>query len=193
MLQPHQVCGARHCGVTFLLPPRVLVHHPHADVEPLDARVRRTPMRVVESAALAAAVLLAAGCGGDDAAPTASPEAPVGLPEHVVVFTPDDLAEVDAAFSGEATWVPSAADVRRADAALRARVSRTAGIDTPYADHVRQVAGLDDGVVLVNALCDGDAVDWRAQWVTVDDGGACFWQAAVRDGVVVSFSVNGEG
>ncbi len=88
-------------------------------------------MRVVASAALVMVVLLAAGCGADDASPARSAEPPTDLPPRVVVFTPDDLADVDARFSGEATWVPSGADVRRADAALRARAARTDGIDTP--------------------------------------------------------------
>jgi hypothetical protein len=139
---------------------------------------------------LALTALIVTGCGENDASSrTAAPAA--GLPDHVVVFTPDDLDDAAALFSGEATWTPSAAEVRRADAAVRARVARTSGIAVPYGDHVRQVAGLEGDVVLVNGLCD-DSFDWREEWVTVLDGGACFWQAAVRDGVVVSFSVNGE-
>lgn len=150
-------------------------------------------MRPPSPAALLLTTLLAAGCGTDDAPARAGTEPPTGLPDRVVVFTPDQLADVDTGFAGEATWVPSAADVRRTESALRARVARTPGIDTPYADHVRQVAGLDDDTVLVNAMCRSTDVDWEEVWITVLDGGACFWQAAVRDGVVVSFSVNGEG
>ena len=140
---------------------------------------------------LALAAVLGAGCA-TDATTAESATAPADLPANVVVFTPDDLDDDEAAFSGEATWVPTAADVRRTEAALRARLARTPGIETPYLQYVRQYTGLDDDVVLVNALCDTDTFDWRDQWVTVLDGGTCFWQAAVRDGMVVSFSVNGE-
>ncbi len=152
---------------------------------------RRRPIAVRRALVLLpSAALLVTGCGADDTASrTATPVA--GLPDHIVVFTPDDLDDDAALFSGESTWTPSAAEVRQADSAVRARVARTPDIEVPYGHHVRQVAGLEGDVVLVNGLCD-DSFDWREEWVTVLDGGACFWQAAVREGEVVSFSVNGE-
>jgi hypothetical protein len=63
---------------------------------------------------------------------------------------------------------------------------------TEWDSYFVQYAGLEDGSLAVNAFCEEPA-GWRTTWVSVQDGGACYWQATVADGEVTSFTVNGEG
>ena len=45
----------------------------------------------------------------------------------------------------------------------------------------------------INALCD-DELDWEDEYIVVDDGGACYWQATFSYFTLelVDLSVNGD-
>jgi hypothetical protein len=139
----------------------------------------------------AALTFLLAACG-DDATTGESPEGT--LPDDVAVFGPDDI-EADS--YGEAvTWTPSADDVAAVEAILAEHLEANAatGVDE-LAAYARQYTGVGEGedLVSVNALCSLGDMDWEDEYITVADGGPCFWQATVDPATaeVDPFTVNG--
>jgi hypothetical protein len=65
-----------------------------------------------------------------------------------------------------------------------------------FDDYVRQYVGTGEvgELVSANAVCDPLQWDWEDGLVAVDDGGNCYWQAAVslRTLEIVTFSINGD-
>lgn len=135
--------------------------------------------------AVLAGVLVLAGCTGGSV--TAGGPA---LPDRVAVFGPDDLR--GHGIAERADRRPTATEVLAADRVLRPRVAavRDAGV-TQFAQYYRQYAGLPGGAIAVNAMCSVRGDNWRWDWIVVADGGACYWSAVVRGGVVEEFVVNG--
>lgn len=144
-------------------------------------------MRLVVPIGVVLLALLASGCG-EESAPDVAPQ--TDLPDRVVVFAPDDLTGSELA--DEADWLPTSEDVVAAEELLDERL-RSSAADVGLADltdYVRQYAGVHGATIVVNALCQTD-LDWQDGWITVNDGGACFWNATIDGSEITSFSVNG--
>jgi hypothetical protein len=119
------------------------------------------------------------------------------LPEGAVVFSPDDV-EVDSD-GDEVTWTPTAEDIEGVERALQEHIDGHPELEVGDVDeYVRQYVGTGEPLetVSVNALCDpeGYGFDWEDEYITVNDGGACFWQADFSFFTLSldDFSVNGE-
>lgn len=132
----------------------------------------------------ATALLLAlVACGEEEDASSG----PITVSDRAVVLTADDIDR----YGPEVTWTPDASDVEAVDEALAEHRAAHPETDLePYDDYFRQYVGTEGGAVHVNAMCD-EIDGWQDSYVTVEDGGSCFWQASVRDGEVERWAVNG--
>jgi hypothetical protein len=86
---------------------------------------------------------------------------------------------------------------------LRKAISRgtalgdLSGVDLD--EDLRQYLGARDAkghrLLYVNGFCQAYDIDWKHNWVSVEDGGPCFWQAIIdlTTGTVIRALVNGKG
>ena len=148
----------------------------------------------------AALTLLLAACGddsGEDESFDDAPDTTEALPDRVVVFSPED-SETDG-FGEPTPWTPGVEDVLAAEELLAEHLEANPdlGVD-PLDTYARQYLGVgeDGDLVSVSALCESslDSLDdWEEEFIVVNDGGSCFWQAtlAPSTGQVDPFTVNG--
>jgi hypothetical protein len=106
----------------------------------------------------------------------------------------------------EAVWMPTEEIVARLEqdlpSYLQTMAAVTPGISADFIDRLptykRQYAGFirEDGLalILVNATCAGEDLNWRTQPVFVMDGGDCFFRVTYdpATGSFEDFDVNGE-
>jgi hypothetical protein len=105
------------------------------------------------------------------------------------------------------SFVPTEDDVRRFEEQVPDLLPTADGGSNPsgepvteddLATHVRQYTGVEGGGerhLVIAGICEGaaDGLDWRAGWITVSDGGTCYWDAAMdlATGEVLRFSFHG--
>lgn len=137
--------------------------------------------------------------------PTTTPSAPVEISDNGVIFSAEQSAEVEAIFTAESTWTPTAADVAKLEAGLTTFLQGAENpwlrTDPPIWDRVpqyhRQYLGIvQDGeeIIYANFFCRAYGEEWQTEYVFVMDGGDCFFQLKYNPQIDEFFDlvVNGE-
>jgi len=138
---------------------------------------------------------------GDERCFDVAPATVAGEGYHGVLMTPEQWAGYPA--PGGRLALTDRSDVARAEDGLRKTLEassdpREREVAKRLGEYARQYLGVErdrDGarLVYVNAFCDDAGRDPKAQVVSVDDGGTCFWQALVdANGTVLELRINGE-
>ncbi|MGP3969225.1 hypothetical protein [Streptomyces sp. 6N223] len=177
---------------------------PHGRVRGWRATLGAAALAVLAGAALA-------GCGETDGAESGTVIEGDGWRGALLESDHESMALPDGTTVDATSGVPERADVERFEEALppteeftyTADGPETIELDEGYVRQYTELSGDGHRQLRVAGLCEDfvaepsepelPAPDWTHEWITVADGGSCFWRASMdlATGEILSFSFNG--